>query len=479
MIISLDLSTWCARIRYHLKVCRVMEYNIEKAVPGDYAAILKCMEPWNMHHVPSPEMESLDIDHFYVARIGDTVVGAGGYRILTPEHGKTTLLGIIPEFSGLGIGKALQVARLEAMYRAGIKRVTTNADRPDTILWYKKHFGYREVGSLPKVAPFSLVDVDHWTTLEMDLARYMRQREEHAARRRRYIEENDPAPLAPYPPLLINVCLTGMVPTRLSTPHVPITPDEIIEDAIRVFDAGARIVHLHARDDKGRPTPDVSRYERIISTLHRERPGIICCATTSGRNWPDFEHRAAVLDLEGDAKPDMASLTLGSLNFQSGPSVNSIEMVERLAMRMQERGIKPELEAFDLGMINLAKYLERNGILQGKKYFNLLLGNLNTAPATLANLTAMAGALPSDSVWGATGIGQFQLPINTAAITAGGHVRVGIEDSIHYDYAKTTLATNNLLVERVIRIAEELQRPPASVEQARAMLGLPPVAPAV
>ncbi|MCW9089570.1 MAG: GNAT family N-acetyltransferase, partial [Gammaproteobacteria bacterium] len=210
-----------------------MEYRIEKANADDYQAILRVMEPWNMHHVPSPEMESLDLDNFYVARIGEAVVGAGGYRILSPEHGKTTLLGIIPEFSGLGIGKALQVARLEAMYRAGVKRVTTNADRPDTILWYKKHFGYREVGSLTKVAPFSLVDVDHWTTLEMDLEHYMRMRDEHAARRRCYIEENDPAPLAPYPPLLINVCLTGMVPTRLSTPHVPITPDEIIEDAIR------------------------------------------------------------------------------------------------------------------------------------------------------------------------------------------------------------------------------------------------------
>ncbi|MCW8841110.1 MAG: GNAT family N-acetyltransferase [Gammaproteobacteria bacterium] len=453
-----------------------MEYRIEKANADDYQAILRVMEPWNMHHVPSPEMESLNLNNFYVARIGEAVVGAGGYRILSPEHGKTTLLGIIPEFSGLGIGKALQVARLEAMYRAGVKRVTTNADRPDTILWYKKHFGYREVGSLTKVAPFSLVDVDHWTTLEMDLEHYMRMRDEHAARRRRYIEENDPAPLAPYPPLLINVCLTGMVPTRLSTPHVPITPEEIIEDAIRAFDSGARIVHLHARDEAGRPTPDVSRYERIISTLHRERPGIVCCATTSGRNWPDFESRAAVLDLEGDAKPDMASLTLGSLNFQSGPSVNSIEMIERLAMRMQERGIKPELEAFDLGMINLAKYLERNGILQGRKYFNLLLGNLNTAPATLGNLSNLTEALPGNSVWGATGIGQFQLPINVAALTAGGHVRVGIEDSIYYDYNKSTLATNQALVERVVRIADELQRPLASVRQTRSMLGLPPVA---
>ncbi|MFO7592425.1 MAG: GNAT family N-acetyltransferase [Pseudomonadota bacterium] len=450
-----------------------MEYRIEKARTGDHDAILKVMEPWNMHHVPSPEMGALDLDNFFVARIDNTIVGAGGYKILSTERGKTTLLGIIPEFSGLGIGKALQNARLEAMHQLGIQTVITNADRPDTILWYKKHFGYREVGKLKKIAPFSLEDVGHWTTLELDLGQYMQQRDEHAARRQHYIESNDPAPLAPYPPLLINVCLTGMVPTKLSTPHVPVTPEEIISDAIRVFDAGARIVHLHARDQDGRPTPEVAVYEEVVQTLHRERPGIVCCVTTSGRNWSDFERRAAVLDLEGDAKPDMASLTLGSLNFQSGPSVNSIEMIEMLAMRMQERGIKPELEVFDLGMVNLAKYLERNGILRGRKYFNLLLGNLNTTPATISNLAALSEALPEDSVWAAAGLGQFQLPMNVAAVTAGGHVRVGIEDSIYYDYGKTQLATNESLVERVVRIAEEMQRPLATPSQARTLLGLP------
>jgi 3-keto-5-aminohexanoate cleavage enzyme len=194
--------------------------------------------------------------------------------------------------------------------------------------------------------------------------------------------------------------------------------------------------------------------------------------TTSGRNGADFERRAAVLELEGDAKPDMASLTLGSLNFQSGPSINSIEMIERLAMRMQERGIKPELEVFDLGMINLAKYLERNGIIKGRKYFNLLLGNINTAPATISNLASFTDALPDDSVWAAAGLGQFQLPMNAAAIIAGGHVRVGIEDSIYYDYGKRQLATNEALVKRLVRIAEEMQRPLATTDEAHTLLEL-------
>lgn len=449
-----------------------MSYTIKRAEGSDREAILEVMRPWNMHHVPSVEMEELDLSCFFVAHLSGRIVGAAGYRILSRSQGKTTLLGVYPEFSGLGIGRALQDARLEVMYKAGIKKVTTNADRIATILWYKKNYNYYEVGTLKKECPFGLLDVDHWTTIEMDLEEFFSTREQREKERKLYIEQNDPHPLAPYPPLIINVCLTGMIPTKFSTPHVPVTAEEIIEDAINVYDAGARIVHLHARDKDGLPTPNVSYYEKIISTLRDERPGLICCATTSGRNWPEFERRSEVLYLEGRAKPDMASLTLGTMNFKSGPSVNSIEMVERLAMVMKKQKIRPELEVFDIGMINLAKYLERHGILNGKKYFNILLGNLNSAPATIANLSAISEALPSDSIWSAAGLGQFQLPMNVAAITAGGHVRVGIEDSIYYDYENNKLASNMMLVNRIVRIADELQRPIATSEQARRMIGL-------
>ncbi|HOU91117.1 MAG TPA: 3-keto-5-aminohexanoate cleavage protein, partial [Polyangiaceae bacterium] len=228
----------------------------------------------------------------------------------------------------------------------------------------------------------------------------------------------------------------------------------------------------HARDEHGEPTPDARLYERIITAIRRERPGMVCCVTTSGRNWKGFEQRAEVLQLTGAAKPDMASLTLGSLNFFTGPSVNSIEMVERLALTMKERGIKPELEVFDAGMVNLAKYLERNELLVGRKYFNLLFGNINTAPATLASLAQLVQSLPADSTWAAAGLGQFQLPINTAAIVAGGHVRVGIEDSLYFDYDKTISATNEDLVRRIVRIASELRRPVATAAEARALVGL-------
>ncbi len=124
-------------------------------------------------------------------------------------------------------------------------------------------------------------------------------------------------------------------------------------------------------------------------------------------------------------------------------------------------------------MINLAKYLERNNLISGIKYFNLLLGNINTAPATIANLAVMTESLPENSIWAGAGLGQFQLPMNIAAIVAGGHVRVGIEDSLYFDYCKEVLATNENLVKRIARIAEEMQRPLATTKETREMMGLP------
>jgi uncharacterized protein (DUF849 family)/N-acetylglutamate synthase-like GNAT family acetyltransferase len=449
-----------------------MNFTVESANPYEFDQIIEVLKPWNMHHIPSREMDMIDFDTFFVAKIDGKIVGVSGYKILDEHHGKTTLLAVYPEFQGSGIGKALQDKRLEAMYQKGVKNVTTNADRPDIILWYKKHYGYKEIGKLKKIASFGLDDKDHWTTLVMDLEKHMAQKDSKSRKQRQYMEDNDPSPLSPFSPLIINVCLTGMIPTKTSTRYVPVSVDEIVEDAVKVYDAGARIVHLHARDAEGQPAYEARYYEDMISAIRRERPELICCATTSGRTFKSIEQRSEVLYLTGKAKPDMASLTLGSLNFATGPSVNSLDMVQGLAMIMKEQGIKPEMEVFDSGMINVAKYLERHGIINGKKYFNILLGNINTAPATIGDLAYLSSALPVDSTWAAAGLGGFQLPMNTAAIAAGGHVRVGIEDAIYYDYDKTRLATNEELVKRIVRIAKELQRDIPTGEETRKMVGL-------
>jgi 3-keto-5-aminohexanoate cleavage enzyme len=151
-----------------------LQFRIRPAMQEDRDAVLRVMEPWNMHHVPSPEMEALDLGCFFVAEVDGLVVGASGYRLLGAGKGKTTLLGVLPPYLGTGIGAALQDSRLRAMAAVGVHTVTTNADRPETIRWYKSRFGYREVGRLQKIHSFGHPDIDHWTTLEMDLDQYMR-----------------------------------------------------------------------------------------------------------------------------------------------------------------------------------------------------------------------------------------------------------------------------------------------------------------
>jgi ribosomal-protein-alanine N-acetyltransferase len=145
------------------------DFVVERAQPEDLDDILQVMRHWNMHHVPSPEMPALDLDCMFIARVDGRIVGAAGYELLSPARGKTTLMGVAPEFLGTGIGKALQDERLRAMATAGAKTVTTNADRPASIRWYKKHYGYREVGTLSKLHSFGSEEIDSWTTLEMNL----------------------------------------------------------------------------------------------------------------------------------------------------------------------------------------------------------------------------------------------------------------------------------------------------------------------
>jgi len=444
--------------------------KIRKAKELERDSILMVMKPWNMHHVPSEEMQELDISCFFVATIDNKIVGASGYKLISQNRGKTTLLGVLPEYSGKGIGKLLQDARLKAMYNLGVKTVITNADRPATIEWYKKHYGYNKIGNLEKIHSFGDDSINSWTTLEMDLENYMQTKSRIF--KKEYLKKNLSHPLSPYQPLLINVCLTGMVPTKQMTKYVPITVEEIAEQAVNVYDEGARIVHLHARDENGKPTWKAEMYEKMITLIKRERPKLICCISTSGRNWGEIERRSEALYITGTGKPDMASLTLGSLNFPTGPSINSIEMITQLATIMKEQGIIPELEVFDSGMISLAKVLEANGVIEGKKYFNFLLGSLNSIPASIKDLDYLVSKIPENSTWAATGVGQFQLPINVAAIVMGGNVRVGLEDNIFYDYEKKQLATNVDLVKRLKRIANEIYRPIVTPEIARQMIGL-------
>ena len=272
--------------------------------------------------------------------------------------------------------------------------------------------------------------------------------------------------------VIINVCLSGNVTNKSINPHVPCSIHEITENAAQVIEAGASILHIHAYDTDGMPTWNPEIYGRIFETIRADYPEVILVATTSGRLHQDIEKRSAVLDLDGKAKPDMASLTLGSLNFPEQASLNAPDMVQQLCLRMREKGIMPELEAFDLGMINYAFYLQRKGLLPLRCYMNLLLGSLGSVPGRLLDLAQLVSEIPQDWVWAGAGIGRYQLPMNTAAITMGGNVRVGLEDNPFYNYTDRQPASNVELVKRLVRISTELGRPIATPAETRSRLKL-------
>jgi uncharacterized protein (DUF849 family) len=280
---------------------------------------------------------------------------------------------------------------------------------------------------------------------------------------------------APHP-VIINFCPTGMIPTKAMTPHVPLTPAEVVSDVLECVGAGVNLVHLHARDAAGRPHYDREIYARQIAGIRDAQPDLTICVSLSGRNFGALDQRADPLELRGDLRPDMGSLTLASLNFPQQASINAPDMVRHLAERMRERGIKPELEVLDVGMVNYANYLIDKGVLTPPFYFNILLGNLASAQATPAQLAAILSALPPGSIWCLAGIGRQQLTANTLGLLWGDGVRVGLEDNIWFDQKRTALAGNRDLVERVVALAATFDRSVASVHEVRARLGITPLA---
>jgi len=275
-------------------------------------------------------------------------------------------------------------------------------------------------------------------------------------------------------PVIINAALTGNIPSKSDNPAVPITAEEIATDARRCYEAGASIVHLHVRDEEGRPTCRQDVFAEVISRVREACPEVIVCATTSGRVNPEYEARAQVLELDDDLKPEIASLALGSFNFPKQVSVSEPKTIRRLAERMTERGIVPELEVFDFGMLDYAKHLIEKAVLRPPFYFNLLLGSLGSLNATPFNLATLAMSLPEGSVWSAAGMGRFQFWVNSIAITMGGHVRVGLEDNLFMDAGKTRPATNPALVERLVKLAQSAEREIAAPSRAREIIGLRP-----
>lgn len=273
--------------------------------------------------------------------------------------------------------------------------------------------------------------------------------------------------------LIVNFTPTGMIPTKEMTPHVPIMVKEIIEDVQQAVDIGITMVHLHARDEStGKPTYKGEIYGRIIEGIRSFSKDLVICVSLSGRSFPEFEQRSEPLQLEGNAKPDMGSLTLSSLNFNRVASMNSPSMIQSLAKEMNSRGIVAELEAFDLGMINYAKYLEKKQLLESPHYCNLIIGNIASAQANLMHVGLMVRELPENTLGCVGGVGDAQLMMNSIAIASGLGVRVGLEDNIWFDPARTKLATNADLLKRIHDLREVNEREIMTPGKLRKLLNL-------
>jgi len=272
--------------------------------------------------------------------------------------------------------------------------------------------------------------------------------------------------------LIINVAVCGSAPTRQQNPAIPHSPQEIAQEALRCWRAGASVVHVHVRDPQT-GAPDFKR-ELFAEVLERIRAesDMLVNLTTSGFNLQSDdpgEERLIPVAL----KPDLCSLDVGSLNFRGRVFINPADWVEKAAGRMQETGVKPEIEAFELGHLRQAKDLVEKGLVDPPPYFQLCLGVPWGAPADLPTLMAFRQHLIPGCPWSVLGVGPHQLPITTHAMLLGGHVRVGFEDNLYM--SRGVLADSNArFVERTVELARILQREVATCDDARRILNIKP-----
>jgi uncharacterized protein (DUF849 family) len=270
-------------------------------------------------------------------------------------------------------------------------------------------------------------------------------------------------------PCIICVAITGSVPRKENNPALPTTIEEQIESTQAAFEASASIAHCHVRNDDQTPTSDPERFARLMEGLQKHCPGMIIQLSTGGRSGAGKD-RGGMLPL----KPDMASLSVGSNNFPTRVYENPPDLVDWLAEEMLTYGIKPEIEAFDLSHIHQAVALSKQGKLEAPLYVQFVMGVKNAMPVdkpTFDFYVETLKRLAPDAQWCGAGIGPNQIVLNEWSIAAGGHTRTGLEDNMRLD--RDTLAPSNAaLVEQAVALCEKYDRPVATWQQARDILGL-------
>ena len=271
--------------------------------------------------------------------------------------------------------------------------------------------------------------------------------------------------------LIISACICGAEVTKENNPAVPYTVEEVVREAKSAYDAGAALIHLHVRWDDGTPTQDKRRFQEMVDAIRKECPDVIIQPSTGGAvGMTDLERLQST---EITPTPEMATLDCGTCNFGGDEIfINTDNTIANFGDIMQERGIKPECEVFDKGMIDLALKAAKKGHIKYPIHFDFVLGVQMTA--TVRDLVIMATSIPADSTWTATGIGKNAWGIAAATIAMGGHVRVGFEDNVYM--SKGVLAkSNGEMVERVVQMAKLLNREVATPAEAREILGLAPL----
>jgi 3-keto-5-aminohexanoate cleavage enzyme len=273
--------------------------------------------------------------------------------------------------------------------------------------------------------------------------------------------------------VIITVAPTGSIPTRENNPNLPITAEEVAEETKRSYDAGAAVVHVHARNpDTGEPTSDINVFRAYLAAIRDACPIITQITTGGGATTLGLSPEERLRPVE-ELRPDSASLNAGSMNFGRRLFPNTPDIMELYAKRMKELKVLPEFEAYDLSMTqNVDHWIRQAGILDPPYQFSFVMGVVGGIPATFKNLLALKESIPPDYTWQAIGIGRDQIPMGIMGALLGGNLRVGFEDNVYL--SKGVLAKSNAdLVEKAARIIRELGLEVASVDDARDILPFP------
>lgn len=272
-------------------------------------------------------------------------------------------------------------------------------------------------------------------------------------------------------PMVITAAMVGAEVTREQTPYLPLTAEEIAEDARRCREAGAAMVHIHVRTPDGKPSQDTELFRQAIRAI-RQRCDILVQVSTGGAVGMTADERCGPLRLTGADRPDMATLSTGSVNFGNDIFANPRSLIRDIATRIKAIGLKPELECFDVGMIDEARALEKEGFISWPAHFDFVLGVGGSLAASVEALDFMRSYIPQGSSWTCAAMGRHQLPFVELSAERGGHARVGLEDNIYL--SKGVLAKGNYeLVEEAAKRARAKGRRLATPAEARALLKLP------